>query len=201
MGRRFALTFLSLLILVGCGGKKNGTPTSCKGDVAYLINNSCQRLHWDSLPVILTFNDNVPQNIRVLTIRAAAEWESAAGKPLFLFDERQGRPAENLNLISITPDAQWQSTGIHLEEGEIENAITFYEFRSQSLTQVEISIRESIISNEKIDKFSVMLHELGHSIGLGHDATNIDSIMYEKLGENESARTLAPIDIERVRTI
>lgn len=60
----------------------------------------------------------------------------------------------------------------------------------------------------KIKKFedlrSVILHELGHSLGLGHDNCNKNSIMYpafEQIGFGQTKRTLSRDDINRIRSI
>lgn len=194
VGRNIALIFMTLLVLTGCSGRSDKKPTSnCTGDPAYLQNSSCQRLRWDSLPVVMTFDDNIPAPVRRQAMQAAAEWEAAAGKPLFLFDTLEGRSPKDLNMITIVADSQWDGASN-------ENAKTFYLYERQSLRQTIISIRNRVIENENIDTFSVILHELGHVLGLGHDETNHSSIMYPQLGEYESARTLDPIDIERVRT-
>ena len=196
MGRRFALVFVSLLILAGCSGmgSSDKTPSNCTGDTAYLLNSKCQKLHWDSLPITLTFSDNIPQNVRVNTIKAAAEWENAAGKTLFAFDELGGRSAEHLNMITITAENQWEGAAN-------ENAKTFYLYEEQFLRQTIISIRDRVIQTAGIDTFSVILHELGHVLGLGHEETDRNSIRYPQLGMYESARTLAPVDIERLKTL
>ena len=193
MRRNLVLYFLILFITVGCAGKKTATST-CSGDNAFILNKNCEKVTWATLPVIMTFDDNVPENIRKDAISAAAEWETATGKSLFIFDTLDGRAPEYLNLITIIGDDNWVG-------GKEENAKTIYAYQNKAFFQSMIHIRERVLNMDSgnFKPYTILLHELGHVLGLAHDDGNRDSVMYFEI--TDSNGNLAPIDIARMLTL
>lgn len=61
----------------------------------------------------------------------------------------------------------------------------------------ELNVGDSEPAFGEIDLESVVLHELGHWVPLGHDA-NADAVMYSVLGPQQTKRTLTTFDVDRL---
>lgn len=173
------ILILASLSLAACSGQNS--PTYCTGDNAFILNSFCETVRWNSLPVTMTFDTTVPEDIRIIAMQAASEWEAAIGKPLFVFDSIETHASENQNIIKIVPEEAWV--------GDIdENAKTVYAYQNRSMIKADILIRARVLTTRhgNMNPHTVLLHELGHVLGLAHDDKNKFSIMYPQTTQYNS---------------
>ena len=91
-------------------------------------------------------------------------------------------------------------TGTLSQNGKIIHADVLFNFQSYSFGDVMDGSPNAI---NKIDLESVLTHELGHFLGLGHVSVSEDasSVMLEKISRGSSKRVLSQGDIDRIKLL
>lgn len=179
---------------------------------------------WYSVPIVLRFEDKVPEDIRTGMRHAARTWNDAVGFDLLTFDlehevatrdsDLYGRLKDNLSTIGV--ESKWACTG----KPSLVIGTTIWDNAADNQDlivtgDVVLNTEFYLISDaetakadgdrEVVDAESLALHELGHLIGLGHIWSTVDpeSVMAHTvfIGEGITNRALSEGDIERVRRI
>lgn len=173
------LTVLLLsTILVSCQrGPSAGVPLNCPNTGNY---------KQQSLPVRLQVNNSVPSTYYACIESAIATWN---GFNPNLFVMAQGS-ATQLDWYAVRPANMVQNM----------EAITAIQFAGPSILSADIevnaqdfNIAPDVASNGSIDCESLLIHELGHSLGLVH-TTDYNSVMYPALALGQTRRTLQPTE-------
>lgn len=139
--------------------------------------------YWASLPVQFMVMDTDPtrlQLIKQLANEAVAEWEDSLIDQLWNVSSQQGSPSSNRNII------RW-STKFGAETGLSESTTLAVAIRYTSgpyVARAEIIIN----GNHPINSFptqlkTVLVHELGHTLGLDHSEVG-DAVMAPSLQVN-----------------
>jgi hypothetical protein len=139
--------------------------------------------YWASLPVQFMVMDTDPtrlQLIKQLADEAVTEWEDALIDQLWNVSSQQGSPSSNRNII------RW-STKFGAETGLSESSTLAVAIRYTSgpyVARAEIIIN----GNHPINSFptqlkTVLVHELGHTLGLDHSEVG-DAVMAPSLQVN-----------------
>jgi len=149
------------------------------GDVSFMQRDG-HELQWDKvdMPIACYFEADLPALHRQTTLRVIASLNNAVGPKLFgpCFDWQIGVPLK-------TPDGSvWLK--IRTERKEHAGATTThrYDKRTGRILSAQVAL-DSQLNAEDLEK--VMLHELGHVLGLDHDREK-GSIMYESLTRRSS---------------
>jgi predicted Zn-dependent protease len=129
---------------------------------------------WYHFPIGIGFNNNVSAAFKTATLSAIDEWENETG--IDLFDTTQG-PI----FVSVMFDSP-----NHFKANE--QASTNIQWSGEYLFSATIRINTSMPCDTK----SLMLHELGHALGLKHTS---QGVMYPYLGYYEVRDIL---DIETI---
>ncbi|MBI2520984.1 MAG: matrixin family metalloprotease [Bdellovibrio sp.] len=147
---------------------------------------------------------------------AATEWNNALpGKTLYTLPIPTVANRDKAQLLSYHDDEMgiYQSQNWFSEVGAGALAITqFFGLRRTSASGQYIELQHAdIILNYRDYAFSsdpedfttydlpsVLLHEMGHFVGLRHEYSTYESVMRPSLGSYESERELYPIDIQNL---
>jgi hypothetical protein len=153
------------------------------------------------LPIVIYINDSVPDKYRS-DVRAALEtWNDALSVPVFKYggvDLGPVRPrVESKNIV------YWLDTW---NTGANQQAVAAMVYRGNNILDADIKFNaqdfQFFIDGESgVDKVhfrSVVLHELGHVLGLGH-IEGIDSIMNPTFADNTIRDQLFDIDKHDIR--
>jgi hypothetical protein len=168
--------------------------------------------YWASLPVQFMVMDTNPtrlQLIKQLTVEAVSEWENALEdaliNQLWNVSSQQGSPSSNRNII------RW-STRFGAETGLSESTTLAVAIRYTSgpyVARAEIIIN----GNHPINSFpeqlkTVLVHELGHTLGLDHsdvrDAVMAPSLVLDYQGlhwDDEEGMTYTVTETKRRQAI
>lgn len=156
-------------------------------DCGFLKNQYDERISWLSTPVSVSINNNVPNHLRDDIYAAADQWNKDYGRDLIIIK------SDSDNVISF--EYTWP-----------------YDRKQQAITRViysgNIIIQANIIVNSRdysyysghetftnrVNMKSLMIHELGHVLGLGHK-DNITSVMYPYLAANTEYNRIYKIDL------
>ncbi len=218
------LVLLSVLGLVSCG--KGGSNTASTSAAAYsAMPNESMRWHDSNLNngLSLTIATEVASALDYGSgdngySEDALEWNNALpGKTFFALPFPIVANREKATLASYNDDEMgiYKSQNWFPELGKGVLAITQYfgvrrfdhgkEYIEFQHADIILNFRDYTFSSDltdvtSFDLPSVLLHEMGHFVGLQHELSTHQSIMWPALRRNESERQLFPIDIQNLQT-
>lgn len=203
----FILSFIAAFVVFSSCQKKP------QNECGFVQNIYGQRISWKSdKPVDLYIHSSVPMALRSSIYKAAATWESQIGHPVF-------RISEDSSKVSASPSRD-QKNGIYFlpkweSDKTSEQGRTSVYWASDTIVEADILVNASDFAyygteNSKtlyggfrmkqsgrtiLDGYNfeaLMLHEMGHMLGLKHQEGS--SVMKTYLGAFENRTRLAAVD-------
>jgi hypothetical protein len=170
---------LMALFISGCGPKSKS-----QLDCGFVQNVYGERISWKGkLPILLYIHKSFPSSYYTALDRAIRAWDEAAGKPLFRvvgYGVYAGdQPAQDgINMIYFMN--QWESnkkteqgrTSVYWFGDEIREADVRVNAKDFNYFQANESPNLGAVNLD-----SLLVHELGHVVGLKHNDVIGDSVM------------------------
>jgi hypothetical protein len=179
-------------------GVKSEPQASCN----FVQNSDQQRVSWKgTLPVQIWIHESVPAQYHAAIMQAAAQWEYSVGKKLFTvagIDHGPLTPSQDgKNVIYWMPT--WDATR------PTEQARTTIFWQDNQIQEADILVNTQNFSYStpdlvpnQVDFESLILHELGHSLGLQHDIVS-GSVMAAYLASDYERRTPSDFDVTSLK--
>ncbi|MBX9766886.1 MAG: matrixin family metalloprotease [Bdellovibrionales bacterium] len=208
----FAVLAAAVTTLTACGTKIE-PEDSCN----FVQNSSGQRVSWKGdRPIPLYIHESVPVEFHAAIVRAMGNWEKSVGEPLFRvigFKTGEVVPRrDDANVIYWMNS--WQTdraneqarTTIYWIGDEIQEADVYindkdFEFYSGSSARCLSSTSGAgscAIPSRQVDFESLLVHELGHVLGLQHNDA-LPSVMATYLRPEQTRRKIGTEDIGSLR--
>jgi predicted Zn-dependent protease len=195
--KKLAWILLSSLMLFEIQCAKGPAPQAGCG---FVVNNEAQRVSWkNQVPIKMYFDTSVPTQFQDSIKAAFATWEKGIGKHIFEF-------AGELPSSKATQDRKsviyWEQTWDAANASQQANT-TIYWVDNQ-ITEADIRVNSQNFSfstnpgNTDVDIESLLLHELGHVLGLAH-TSNEQSVMTPFLSSGVKRRELSAQDVSGVK--
>jgi predicted Zn-dependent protease len=165
----------------------------------FVQNVDQRRVSWKSnLPVHLRVHQSVPPEAKPAILRALAIYKEVLGKEIFVIDTWEADGPE-------IPQKDGLSTIYWLHTWETERskeqARTTLYWNGDQIYEADIRVNAANFrfdfmpgSQAQIDLESLLVHELGHVLGLTHDPT-IGSVMNFSLNEGQIRRHPGIVDL------
>lgn len=118
-------------------------------------------------PVIVALNTDVPEAWQSHAADAVSAWNDAAGQELYAFQSEPIAPAAGLPVDKAV-----------LERGRWGNTVTLND--GPCITHARIDLAVDKIPNTDAARL-VLLHELGHGLGLEHAPADVPTLMSARL--------------------
>lgn len=211
MKLNFAVRFIMFIIL---GAALNSCAPKKSEDCGFVQNVYGQRISWKNgaAPIQIYVSHSVPTALKPAIHRAAATWELTVGRKVFeVIEENSSQTStpsrDKKNGIYFL--SQWESdrkseqgrTSVYWAGDEIQEAdirinsadFTYYDQNPQQLVRTASNNSSAGYNFE-----ALVLHELGHFLGLKHRETG-GTVMARELGAYSDRVKLAAVDAESVQ--
>jgi hypothetical protein len=136
--------------------------------------------------------------------QAAAIWSNAGAKFAFSYGGTTNNTAPNQDEVNCI---SWSSTYFPVGSTTLAQTTYWFEYPSGNIFEADCVINDrktwstaAITSGGQFDVESVMLHEFGHFLSLGHSPVP-DAVMWESIGSGVQKRTLHADDIAGIIAI
>lgn len=168
-------------------------------------------LSWDAIPVTVVMDERWTLSQRAAIFSAMDSWSEAAGCELFTFDSAPqvfyGRDASLRDLKNAFMIDNW----VNVKQTEKTIAVTHWRQQSNRIIESDVFFNsrdfqfiDALALTTTVDLESVMIHELGHFLGIDHsdEAIYPNSVMVPSLhtGTGNAKRTLAQFDQNSIKS-
>lgn len=180
---------LLFLILAGC--HQNKPDNDC-----LTLKNSRGDTVRPSKIIRFYFNPSVPNEHRPIFIKAADNWEKAVGRKLFEFvDTEEDIPA--VTEIDGASVVYWENCE---DIGPRVQAYARNYWKGSDIVESDLcfTLKNFRQTNKKLDLESLIVHELGHVIGLTHNESK-NSVMNSILAKGEIKRKPRSEDLKNLQ--
>ncbi len=185
----FTLLIGASLLIQACG-KDVAPEPSCD----FVQNSRLQRVSWKGQIAKMYIHSSVPQEYHSVIRSAADVWNSEVGVDVISIETvvgGQGKPTQDgYNII------YWMNTWDAKKKSE--QARTTIYWKGSHIYEADIRINDknhnfSLTKNAesgKVDFYSLMVHEMGHVLGLAHIEPEAQSVMHAYLSNGTERRSL-----------
>jgi hypothetical protein len=195
----YSLSVIMMMTMAACNLKI--TPeTGCN----FVMNSMQQRVSWNAnLPINIYIHNSVPADFVPAIMNAMRTWEAALGKKLFeVVGAGLSGPAtpQKDGVSAIYYLTEWESTKTS------EQARTTIYWQGEQIVEGDIRVNAknftfftgNNIGATSVDFESLLIHELGHLLGLAHD-NEAGSVMNERLASGVLRREIGAVDLASVK--
>ncbi len=197
----FVRTYLGILVLllVSACTQKPAPQDSCN----FVQNTEIQRVSWKSnVPVSIYNHDSFPVEHLTALKSAFKRWEDKIGHPLFKLSGTHGGPklAKRDGVSAIYWMDDWEAD----KSGEQARTTIYWEGTQIKEADIKLNAKDFTISHASpllgstIDLESLLVHELGHVLGLQHNESG-KSVMAVILSYLEVRQEPYPIDVSSIK--
>lgn len=209
--RTLFLILLSSLLVTSCQNNQSVGPgdakslaTSQQTDCGFTQNAYGQRVSWKSnIPVTIWVSQDYPSDFVEALESSAQLWSDAAGMTLFQLKYSTTDPAnspskDKLNTLS------WKNTWNDKQPGQ--QGVTKLYWENSQIVEADVSINNfnfnyflvTPTTHFDIHLESLLVHELGHVLGLKHQ-TSVPSVMWTILNGATLRNTLTTADKSSIK--
>lgn len=178
--------------------------SAAEADCGFVRNSFGQRVSWKkNIPVVLAFHKNFPAEYEQVMEKAANHWNEAAGMTLFRFVHIENTLSETTQKDSLNT-VHWLSSWPESQKSL--QALTNLYWQNNQISEADIGIdaqyfnffSETPTTPSDIHLLSLLIHELGHVLGLKH-RTNVPSVMWAVLNGTTIRDSLTAADRETIK--
>lgn len=189
---------LLLFLLIAACAQKLEPETPCN----FVQNSQLQRVSWKGrVPVVLYITSSVPEEYHESIRVAASEWNYRLGR--FMIDVRTGGPAAMGK--DETSAIYWMNTWDAGKELEQARTTIFWKGSMIHEADIRVNARDfnysvtDVTDPSKVDFESLMVHEIGHVLGLQHVEQGKGSVMESQLAHGTERRVPGNVDMESLK--
>lgn len=207
---KVGLLILTALTVTACDnnpllgpGDNDTLASAAETDCGFVQNAYGQRVSWKkSIPVTLEVDPSYPTEYLETLNKAAQHWNDAAGMTLVRFTVA-GSSRSNANQKDSVSTLHWMRTW---DKGETLQGLTTLYWSGNQLREADMAINNKNF-NFYIDTYqsvkdvhleSLLVHELGHVLGLKHRNT-VPSVMWSVLNGAIDRSILTTADRETIK--
>jgi hypothetical protein len=187
---------LILLLITSCTPK----PNKCTGVVKNVYGEA---IIWRNLPITLNISSSFPEHLKLAIYRSASTWEKAVGRKMFNILDNSDIALNRNGVSSIHYLTTYED-----DRASEQGRASIY-WGGDEIKESDIRVNGKNFSyylddqdkyHNKVNMEALMLHELGHLLGLNHN-DDVDSVMQSTLANETDRISLSEFDTESIRCI
>lgn len=202
------LLISTFLIFTGCNkegpslgpGDQNVLASAAQEDCGFVRNSYGERVSWKKdIPLTLNIYNDYPADYVDALEKAAAHWNDAAGMTLLRFAHHNTAQPVHTGKKDGANNVLWMHEWAE-NTSRLQGVTNLY-WKSNQLLEADVLVNdknfnffiENPISPSEVHLESLLLHELGHTLGLKHRST-VPSVMWAILNGGVKRNELTEAD-------